>query len=109
MIFEGAGLALVRVTDDVFRLWCVLDDELPLHAGREPRTAATFQTGSGDDLDHLLGFQRERLAQPFVALILEIEIEGVRVRLSHKFRQNRIHYPLPLAPVWFLMMAARQR
>ena len=37
VILERAGLALVGVADDVFRLRRVLDDELPLHAGREIR------------------------------------------------------------------------
>ena len=86
--------------------------------GGKSGAAAPFQAGRRDDLDHLLGLHRERLAQPFVALVLQIEIERVGVRLADEFGENRFHVqgssvPVPVPrsgfPIRSLMMAARQR
>ena len=42
-------------------------------------------------LDHLIGRLRERLLQPVVALVLQIEIEREAVRLADVFGEDRFH------------------
>src|SRR6266542_789504 len=54
MIFEGPGLAFVRVAADVFRLRRVLEYELPFEAGWKACAAAAAQARRLDELDDLV-------------------------------------------------------
>ena len=49
-----AGVAFVRVADDVFLVGRGLAQKLPLEAGEEARAAAPAQLGGLDLLDHQL-------------------------------------------------------
>ena len=69
VILERARLALVGVAGDVLRLGRVLEDELPLQAGREAGAAAAAQPRRLHLLDDVVRLQRQRLAQPFVAAL----------------------------------------
>jgi hypothetical protein len=91
VILERSGLALVCVAGDVARLVGLPIDELPLHAGRKAGAAPPAQPGRLDQLDDLLRLHRQRLAQRFVALVLQIEIERERVRLANVLGEKRIH------------------
>jgi hypothetical protein len=92
VVFERARLALVRVAGDVTRPAGLLVHELPLHACREARTAATTQTGRLHHLDNLVGRMRsERLLQRVVPAMLQVEVERERVPLANVFREDRIH------------------
>ena len=101
VILERAGLALVGVAADVFRLRRVLEHELPLHAGREAGAAAAAEAGGLHLLDDVIRLHRQRLAQPFVAaLVLGVEVERVRVRLVDVRGQDGLigtHFLLPAA------------
>ena len=91
MIFERPRLALVGIADEVLRLRRVLHDELPLHAGRETGAAATLETRRLHDVDDLLGLHRERLPQPLIALVLQIEIERIGAGFAHESGEYRFH------------------
>jgi len=51
-VLEGAGLALVRVADDVAAACGCMAAGFPFRAGRKARTAATPQVGALDLLEH---------------------------------------------------------
>ena len=90
VILERARLALVGVAGDVLRLRRVLEDELPLQAGRESGAAAPAQPRRLHLLDDLVRLQRQRLAQSFVAArVLQIEVEREGVRLADVVGENR--------------------
>src|SRR5262245_41641099 len=87
VILERAGLALVGVARDVTR-FALLVDELPLQAGWKSGAAASTQAGRLHQLDDVVRLHAERLLQPVVSLVLEIEVERVAVRLANVFSEN---------------------
>ena len=91
VILERAGLALVGVAGDVLRQRRVLEDELPLHAGRESGAAAAAQARGLDHVDDGARLHAERLAQPVVALVLQEEVEGEAVGLADVLCENWFH------------------
>ena len=69
----------------------LLIDEAPLHAGREAGAAAAAQARRLDQVDERVRLHRQRLPQPFVALVLQEEVERVAVRLADVFREDWFH------------------
>src|SRR5262245_30785012 len=90
MIFERTWLALVGVARDVLRVRRFLVDELPLHAGWEAGAAAAAQARGLHELDHLIGRHCERFLQPFVAFVLQIEVERETIGLPHVLGKKRL-------------------
>ena len=89
VVLERARLAFVGIAGDVLRLGRVLEDELPLQAGRESRAAAAAQPRGLHLLDDLVRLLRQRLAQPFVSTrVLQIEVEREGVRLADVVGEN---------------------
>jgi hypothetical protein len=82
MILERAWLALVGVAGDVLGIRRLLVDELPFHARRKTGAAASAHARRLDHLDHLIGRHGERLLQALVPLVLQVEVERERVRLT---------------------------
>ena len=64
----------------MLRVRRLLVDELPLHPRREAGAAASAQARRLHHLDHLVGRDRQRFLQSFVALVLQIEVEREAVR-----------------------------
>src|SRR5262252_9120260 len=73
VILERARLALVGVAGDVAR-GDFLVDELPLHARREARAAASAEAGRLDHLDDLVRLLAQSDLERAVALVRQIEI-----------------------------------
>ncbi len=69
VILERARLAFVGVARDIAG-FDLLVDELPLHARRETRPAASAKPGGLDDVDDLVGLLAERDLQRVVAVVL---------------------------------------
>jgi hypothetical protein len=90
VILERARLAFVGVARDIAG-FDLLVDELPLHARRETRPAASAKTGGLDDVDDLFGLLAERDLQRGIAVVLDIEIQREGIRLADIFRKNWIH------------------
>ncbi len=88
VVLERARLALVGVAADVLRQRRVLEDELPLEAGRKARPAAAAQSRRLDEIDDLGRLHAERLAQAVVRLVLQRELERVAVRLADVFGED---------------------
>ena len=59
--------------------------------GRESGAAAAAQPRRLDQLDDVVRLHAERLLQPVVALVLQVEVERVAVRLADVFGENRFH------------------
>ena len=91
VILEGARLALVGVAGDVLGFGDFLSTNCHFMPGRKPGAAAAAQAGRLDDLDHLIGRLRQRLLQPVVALVLQVEIEREAVRLADVLGEDRFH------------------
>src|SRR5262249_12246295 len=95
MVFERSRLALVGVARDVLGERRLLVDELPLHAGREPRATSPAQTGCLDDLDDPVGFHRKGFAETLVAFVTQIEVEREAILLVNVSCEEGIHLVLP--------------
>jgi hypothetical protein len=92
MILERPRLAFVGVAGDVARL-DFLVDELPLHAGRKPGAAAAAQPRRLHHLDDFIRLLGERRPQPFVAVVLDVEIQRGGVGFANVGDQKGIHLP----------------
>ncbi len=66
---EGAGVAFVRIADDVLLAGRRVQHGLPLNAGRERRAAPPAQPGLRYRFDDGSRRQLERAAQPAVAAV----------------------------------------
>jgi len=71
-IHEGAWVALVTVTDNVFHIRLHLARQIPLQARREASAAAAAQTGVEQLLANLLGTHGQRFAQTLIAAVCQI-------------------------------------
>ena len=67
-VHERAGVALVRVADEVLLVALRVARGVPLEPGGEARAAASGEAGDLDLLDHLLRRHREDLADRLVAI-----------------------------------------
>src|SRR3954451_1265800 len=94
----GARLALVGVHDDVLGLRVVLRDELPLHAGREAGAAAAAEVGVLDHGDDRVGRERQRLAEPGVAVEPLVVRDLPRLVGAEPLRQYRCERHLASSP-----------
>ena len=92
-VLAGAGLALVRVHDEVLGLGTrsrgPLRDEAPLHARREARAAASPQARRLDQLDQLVRVAGERVPQRGVALQLLVHVDVPGARATPAPREHR--------------------
>ena len=73
-VFEGAGLALVGIADQIFLALILLRHEAPLEAGRKPSTATTAQRGLLHFRNDLVGrnFFIQYLFECLVAAALDV-------------------------------------
>src|SRR5690348_15277521 len=94
MILKRAWLAFVGVARDVARVGRLLVNKLPLHTGRETGTPTAAKPRGLHRFDDLIGWQCQRLLQPLVSLVPQIEIEREGVRFANVSGQNRFHVPL---------------
>ncbi len=79
-VHERAGVALVRVADDVLGPALRLPGQLPLRAGGEAAAAAAAQPGANQLVDHALGGHlAERLLETAVAVHREVVVERLGV------------------------------
>ena len=79
-VHKRAGIALVRIADDVFLIRLVHGGQLPLAAGRESAAAAPAQAGILNHLDDLLrGVFRQALCQRLIAVIGDVFVDIFRV------------------------------
>ncbi len=92
---EGAAVAFVGVADDVFAVGAGLRHRLPLDAGREARTAAPAQSGSGDFSEDVVRAERQRPLQSLVPRMVAVILD--RARIDHAAAGKR-QPGLPLQP-----------
>ena len=78
-VLESARLGLVRVADEIHRLFLVGLDEPPLHAARESRAAASAQSGLLHLVNNVRALHRERLLELLVAAIADVALDVRRV------------------------------
>ena len=79
-VFAGAGLALIAVAQNVFRLGRLLGHERPLHPGRESRAAAPAQAGILHLINNGVRLHGERLLHGFVAVEFEVAVDVGRAQ-----------------------------
>ena len=96
-VLAGARFALVGVAEDVFRLRRFFGHEAPLHARGKSRAAAPAKIRLLHFLDHLLGRKfLERALQALVAVVLQVDIQVVRIRHAEQAADNRNFSRMPL-------------
>ena len=79
-VHERAGVALVRVAEDVLGVVVLLLGEAPLHPGGEAGAAAAAEAGGEDLFDDLLGRHRgEHLGEGLVAVAGDVLVDVERV------------------------------
>ena len=99
VVLERTRLALVGIAHDVLGLRRLLVDELPLHARREARTAASAQARLLHFVDHLIGSEGQGLAQPLVALLVrQVVLEGVAARCEDVLGEHGLIVGIGLRP-----------
>ena len=87
-IFAGAGLALVRIHDDVLGFGRVARHKTPLHAGRKARAAAPAQGRSLHFVNDLRGGHPHCFAESLVAFVGQIGVDGCRVGQAEPLGQD---------------------
>ena len=91
-IFDRAGLALVRITNEIFRLRAVLRNKAPLHAGRKAGAAPAAQTRSFDLVDQLLRCHAlDDLAPRTIAAARFVGRQRMGIRHVDIAQQNLFH------------------
>ena len=81
-VHVGAGIALVRVADDILGLALGLAGLIPLPARRESAAAPAPEVGLDHLLDDLLGLHRQGLPQRAVAVDGQVVFEFLRIDLE---------------------------
>ena len=74
-VFAGAGLALVPVAQNIFRLGRLLGNERPLQPGAESRAATPAQAGILHLIDDAVRAHAQGLLHRLVAVQLQVAID----------------------------------
>src|SRR5439155_20788151 len=86
-VFEGAGLRLVGVADEIVRAHRLARHRLPFPSGREGGAAATDQLRVEDLAQDPLGAERDGPAQRRVAAVRAVVVEALGIRQSDALQE----------------------